>query len=79
MTTLQDRLFALLTDKMGIPAEDLSVDATLDALELDSLALIELSVSVQKEFGAAIDETALVPENTLGDILRLLESQIAVA
>jgi len=79
MSSIQDRLFSLLTDKMGVLAEELSGDATLEALDLDSLALIELGVSVQKEFGVEIDETALTPENTLGDVLVRIESLSAVA
>lgn len=79
MSAIQDRLFSLLTDKMGVLAEELSGDATLEALDLDSLALIELGVSVQKEFGVEIDETALTPENTLGDVLARIESLSAVA
>ncbi|MFD0147290.1 MULTISPECIES: acyl carrier protein [unclassified Streptomyces] len=79
MSASQDRLFALVSDKLGVPAEELNTTATFDALELDSLALIELSVIVQKEFGVEIDETALTPENTFADVLGEIDAKIAVA
>ncbi|MER7956869.1 acyl carrier protein [Streptomyces sp. NPDC096030] len=79
MSASQDRLFALVSDKLGVPTEELNTTATFDALELDSLALIELSVIVQKEFGVEIDETALTPENTFADVLREIDAKIAVA
>ncbi|MEY9877209.1 acyl carrier protein [Streptacidiphilus sp. MAP12-33] len=72
MTDIQQRLNGLLTAKLGLVADDLRPEATLEELDLDSLALIELSVLIQKEFGVLVDDTALTPEATLGTILDLL-------
>ncbi|GAA3041381.1 acyl carrier protein [Streptomyces glomeratus] len=79
MSAHQDRLFALVTDKLGVLPEELNTTATFDSLDLDSLALIELSVIVQKEFGVQIDETALTPDNTLGDVLATIDAKAPVA
>lgn len=79
MSAHKDRLFTLVVEKLGVAPEELSDTATFDALDFDSLALIELSVAVQKEFGVQIDETALTPENTFGDVLSLLDAQVAAA
>ncbi|UUU34792.1 acyl carrier protein [Streptomyces sp. CA-210063] len=79
MSAHQDRLFALVTEKLGVAPEDLDTAATFDALDLDSLALIELSVIVQKEFGVQIDETALTPDNTFADVLSVIDSKAVVA
>lgn len=73
--SVQDRLFAVITNSMGVPADELTPEATLDDLELDSLALVELSVVVQKEFGVAVDDTALTPESTLSELLRQIDAQ----
>jgi acyl carrier protein len=72
--SVQDRLFALITSSMGIPAEELSPQATMEELELDSLALVELGVVVEKEFGVVVDSAAITPESTLGGLLGLLET-----
>ncbi|MFC8506979.1 acyl carrier protein [Streptomyces sp. NPDC057411] len=79
MSANQDRLFALVSDKLGVPAEELDTTSTFDQLDLDSLALIELSVIVQKEFGVQIDETGLTPENTFADILAEIDGKVAAA
>ncbi|MFF4872643.1 acyl carrier protein [Streptomyces sp. NPDC003444] len=79
MSAHQDRLFALVSEKLGVLAEELDTTSTFDRLDLDSLALIELSVIVQKEFGVQIDETALTPENTFADVLAEIDSKVAVA
>ncbi|MFI6855465.1 acyl carrier protein [Streptomyces sp. NPDC050416] len=79
MSAHQDRLFQLVSEKLGVLPEELNTSATFDTLDLDSLALIELSVIVQKEFGVQIDETALTPENTFGDVLAMIDTKAAVA
>ncbi|MEU7163413.1 acyl carrier protein [Streptomyces morookaense] len=78
MNSVQDRLVALL-GRLEVPTEDLSADATFDSLDFDSLALIELSVAVQKEFGVVVDETELSPESTVADVIGLLQARTAVA
>ncbi|MBU6529822.1 acyl carrier protein [Streptomyces sp. NPDC057245] len=79
MSANQDRFFALMVDKLGVAPEELTTEATFESLEFDSLALIELSVAVQKEFGAQIDETALTPEDTVGDVLRTIDAQLVTS
>ncbi|MDQ0404235.1 acyl carrier protein [Streptomyces sp. NBC_01723] len=79
MSAFQDRLFALVSEKLGMTPEELDTTSTFDQLDLDSLALIELSVIVQKEFGVQIDETALTSENTFADILAEIDGKVAVA
>ncbi|MFG3319202.1 acyl carrier protein [Streptomyces sp. NPDC048171] len=79
MSAFQDRLFALVSEKLGMTPEELDTTSTFDRLDLDSLALIELSVIVQKEFGVQIDETALTSENTFADILAEIDGKVAVA
>ncbi|MBQ0890563.1 acyl carrier protein [Streptomyces sp. RM72] len=79
MSAHQDRLFALVSEKLGVMPEELDTTSTFDHLDLDSLALIELSVIVQKEFGVQIDETALTSENTFADILAEIDGKVAVA
>ncbi|WP_369196929.1 acyl carrier protein [Streptomyces djakartensis] len=79
MSAHQERLFALVSDKLGMFAEDLNTTDTFDSLDLDSLALIELSVIVQKEFGVQIDETALSPQHTFADVLAAIDAKAPVA
>ncbi|MCA1655128.1 MAG: acyl carrier protein [Pseudonocardiaceae bacterium] len=79
MTTMQDRFYDLLNTKLGIPANELSTENTFEDLDLDSLALIELSVAVHKEFGVVLDETELSPEHTVGQVVDLLSDKSKAA
>lgn len=45
----------------------------LQALGIDSLKLIDVVMSVEREFGTELDEDALVRARTVGDLWREIE------
>lgn len=75
MSTVYDRVSALLVDKFGVPADDLSADATFEDLDLDSLDLVEFSLACEEELGVRIEDEEAEDLTTLGDAVRLLESK----
>ncbi|WP_082772178.1 acyl carrier protein [Actinoplanes sp. TFC3] len=75
MIAVQESLFAILSEKMGIPSAELRPDTTFEDLDLDSLALIELSVSIQKSFGVVVDEMELSPERRLGEVVAVIDAK----
>jgi acyl carrier protein len=62
-------LFTVLTD-LGVPAEEIRPDATFVELDLDSLALIELSVVVEERTGIRVLD--LTPGSTLAEAAAVL-------
>jgi acyl carrier protein len=67
-----ERLTALLNSRFGVPSDELRPDATFDELDLDSLALVELVMVVQKEFGVPFGEDEISPQATVADAARLI-------
>ncbi|MFB7379321.1 acyl carrier protein [Kitasatospora purpeofusca] len=61
-TVLRDCLVA----EFDVPADRVEPGATLASLELDSLALVELSLLVEERIGATVSD--IRPESTLGDL-----------
>src|SRR4051812_14744483 len=47
----EGRLRALLAKELAIPQERLSLQATLEELEVDSLRMIELAFAIEESFG----------------------------
>jgi acyl carrier protein len=81
MSTLE-RLQDLLVNNYGLPRARLVPEAELEALGVDSLALIEIVFEVEDEFGIKVDGDA-AKFRTLGDVVKhvdrlLLEQQGAV-
>jgi acyl carrier protein len=76
---LLNRIETLLHTVFGVPKEEFRADATLADLDLDSLALVELTLVAEKEFGVQINEDELSPDDTVKDLALLISGKSAVA
>ncbi|MDP2263678.1 MAG: phosphopantetheine-binding protein [Hydrogenophaga sp.] len=76
MDTTQERLSALLTRDHQVQADQLTLDAPLESLGVDSLGTVELLWSVEETFKIQLphDPPALV---TFGDVVRYVDDLIA--
>lgn len=74
MSTLE-RLQNLLVSNYGLPRARLQLDAELEGLGVDSLALIEIVFEVEDEFGIKIDGDA-ARFKTLGDVVRHVDQSL---
>jgi acyl carrier protein len=75
MSAVYDRVAALLVDRFGVPADDISQEATFEDMDLDSLDLVEFSLACEEELGVRIEDEEAESLATLGDAVRLLESK----
>jgi acyl carrier protein len=75
MSAVFDRVSALLVDRFGVPADDISADATFEDLDLDSLDLVEFSLACEEELGVRIEDEEAETLQSLGDAVSLLESK----
>jgi acyl carrier protein len=53
-------LLAYIAEKAEVPVEEINPEQTLEELALDSLALIEIALFVQREYGIEVPEGDLV-------------------
>ena len=63
-----ETLSALLQEKFGIDPALVTDDTVLDTLDLDSLALVELFLLIQKRLGIIIEVGAVTSDDTVGDL-----------
>lgn len=75
MSAVYNKVVELLTDKFGVPADDISPEATFEDLDLDSLDLVEFSMAAEDELGVEISDEEAAELKTLGDAVTLLESK----
>ena len=73
-----DQVRALLVASFGVGAQEVEENVTFAELDVDSLALVEFSLMVQKEFGVPIDEDELTAEYTVRDVVDLIEGKKAL-
>ncbi|MGW6873497.1 acyl carrier protein [Streptomyces xanthophaeus] len=84
MTTLpppsfEEQVATLLTTRFGIDKSDASPEATFSALELDSLAIVELSLALQEVFGVPVGEDELNAEHTIGDTAGIVAAKLGTS
>jgi acyl carrier protein len=70
------RLVELLTSTFGLDPGSITPASTLSALELDSLALVELSVAAQEEFDVPIEDSELGLESTVGQAAEIISGKL---
>jgi acyl carrier protein len=69
---LYDKLKSILVDDLELPEEDIRPEATLEEAGMDSLAMVELSLVLEKKCGVRIGDDDLVETATVAQIADLL-------
>jgi acyl carrier protein len=69
---LYEKLKSILIDDLELTAEDIRPEATLDEAGLDSLAIVDLSIVLNKQYGFEVSDDELMEAATVADIAGLL-------
>lgn len=70
-----EQLKEILSGTLHIPADLITMEATPQDIEMDSLASVELSLILEKELGIKMSDDELGEAETVGDIVRLMEER----
>ncbi|MFL6138103.1 MAG: acyl carrier protein [Frankiaceae bacterium] len=73
MKEISERVLAVLAARCDIPAADLSERTLISSLGLDSLTLMEVSLSLEHELRRPVDDGAFAQAETVGDLVRAME------
>lgn len=68
---------SLLIEKYKVPPAEVSADATYEGMELDSLALMEILLSVEKKFGLKVPEDRVVYQQSIRQSVISMTNPIA--
>ena len=61
--------------ELGTERDDLSREATLESLDIDSLALVELAQIVEDEYGVELKGDDVKDVKTVGEVIDLVVSK----
>ncbi|QNP68958.1 acyl carrier protein [Streptomyces roseirectus] len=75
MSDVYHRMVRLLQTGFGLEPDEISPDQTFDDLELDSLAMVELSLAAQEEFGVPVDDEDISPQDTVSRAAEVIEAK----
>jgi acyl carrier protein len=74
-TTFRD----LLVETFGVPADDVTPEATFESLGLDSLDVVELTLVLEEETGVKLEDEELEDVRTVQDAIDKVTSKQAAA
>ena len=59
----------ILTEEFGVPEDDIAADATFEALGLDSLDVVELTLVLEEKTGVKLEDEELEDVKTIQDAM----------
>lgn len=66
-----------LTNTFSVPEEGLRPETTFSSLDLDSIAQVELFVTLSDHYGIRLDDSCVSSELTLGQTAELVQAGLA--
>jgi acyl carrier protein len=74
---LYDELKSILVNDIGLAEDNIRPDATLEDAGMDSLALVELSLVLEKRYAVEISDDELVETATVAEISNLVAQRVS--
>ena len=69
-----DRVKEIIVDELGVDAEAVTIDTTLEDLGADSLDAVELIMQIEEEFEVEIPDEVASNMKTVKDIVDYIEA-----
>jgi acyl carrier protein len=71
---LDARIKQILTYRLGLPPEEIRLDATLvEDLGMDSLDAVELAIATERQFNVTLSDEQMAKLRTVADIVALVQ------
>ncbi len=69
-----ERIKEMICDQFDIPEEEITMDSTMEDLDIDSIDAVDLAMSIEDEFDIDIPDNELEGFKSVGDVVRFVES-----
>jgi acyl carrier protein len=73
---LQDEICTAIAEHFGVPMEKMLPEATMEALNIDSLSMIEFLFEMEDKMGISLADSR-EPLKTLGDVFNEIDKAMA--
>lgn len=70
----QDKVFQIIADKLKIDKSSIKLDATLQDLGADSLALVEIIMKLEEQFNIEIDDEKAEKMRNVSDVVDYVQA-----
>ena len=69
---IYEKIAEIISDKMDIDVDDITMDSTFESLEIDSLDMVEIIMEIEQEFGVTFDDNADI--QNVGDVVTYIQA-----
>ncbi|MEU2990449.1 acyl carrier protein [Streptomyces griseoincarnatus] len=73
--TTYEQIVEIIARLHDLPSDVTRPEATLGALDIDSLTTVEISIRIERDLGVTVGDDELQPDLTLGQIADLVDSR----
>ncbi|MGM0351972.1 acyl carrier protein [Streptomyces sp. ECR3] len=73
--TTYEQIVDVIVKLHDVPGDLIRPEATLGALDVDSLTTVEISIRIERDLGVTVGDDELQPDLTLGQIADLVDSR----
>ena len=70
-----EKIKEMLAEQAFIDGSTITPETTFEELELDSLSLVDLTMSCEEEFGVSLDNQLENPPKTIGELIDIIKAQ----
>lgn len=77
MSSVQDQVLSIVRKHCSVPDGEVEQSTPLKDFALDSLALLEIGLDLEREFDVTIDDAELAASTTLDDLVKLVTAVTA--
>ncbi|MCF0136651.1 MAG: acyl carrier protein [Lachnospiraceae bacterium] len=70
-----EKIKEMLAEQEFIDGSTITPETTFEELELDSLSLVDLTMSCEEEFGVSLDNQLENPPKTIGELIDIIKAQ----
>ena len=74
-----EQLALIIEDKLKIPRAQVQPETVLKDVEIDSIAIIEVMLAAEKQFGVSIPMEDVTVDGTAGDLYHLMVVAVVAA
>ena len=70
-----ERIKDIISEQFDIAAEKISMESTLEELDIDSIDAMDLIMDMEEEFDLEVPDEVLEAMKTVGDVVRFFENE----
>jgi acyl carrier protein len=71
---VQEKIIAVIAEKLDIPAEDINGASSFGDLQVDSLDMVEIMMAIEDEFNITIDDSEGI--ETVADVTEYVQKKL---